>query len=97
VAESERQELPEFADTAAVIAYAGTRGNALETPARSLFPTLDTVLMELAQLPGSRLAQLSGAGPTGFALFETAEAAKSAAACLGERHPDWWIRSTGLV
>jgi 4-diphosphocytidyl-2-C-methyl-D-erythritol kinase len=97
VAESERQELPEFADTAAVIAYAAARGNALEKSARALFPMLDAVLMELAQLPGSRLSQLSGAGPTCFALFETAEAAKSAATCLGERHPDWWIRSTVLV
>jgi 4-diphosphocytidyl-2-C-methyl-D-erythritol kinase len=97
VAESERQELPELADTAAVIAYAAARGNALEKPARALFPMLDAVLMELAQLPGSRLSQLSGAGPTCFALFETAEAAKDAAASLGERHPDWWIRSTGLA
>jgi 4-diphosphocytidyl-2-C-methyl-D-erythritol kinase len=97
VAESERQELPEFADTAAVIAYAAARGNALEKPARALFPMLDAVLTELAQLPGSRLSQLSGAGPTCFALFETADAAKGATACLGERHPDWWIRSTGLV
>jgi 4-diphosphocytidyl-2-C-methyl-D-erythritol kinase len=96
-AERERKELPEFSDTAAVIAYAAARGNALEKPARALFPMLDTILIELAQLPGSRLSQLSGAGPTCLALFETAEAAKSAAARLGERHPDWWIRSTGLV
>ena len=62
-----------------------------------LFPIIDTLLSELGQLAGSRLAQLSGAGPTCFALFETERAAGSAAAALEGRHPDWWIRSTRLA
>jgi 4-diphosphocytidyl-2-C-methyl-D-erythritol kinase len=92
-----RERSPEFSTVADVISYAAARGNALEAPARELFPIIDTLLSELGQLAGSRLAQLSGAGPTCFALFETEQAAASAATELGTRHPDWWIRSTRLA
>lgn len=88
---------PEFSTVDDVISYAAARGNALEAPARELFPIIDTLLSELGQLAGSRLARLSGAGPTCFALFDREQAAASAATELGSRHPDWWIRSTRLV
>ena len=88
---------PEFSNVGDVIAYAAARGSALEAPARTLFPIINTLLSDLDQLAGSRLAQLSGAGPTCFALFETDRAAASAAAALESRHPDWWIRPTRLV
>ena len=88
---------PEFSNVGDVIAYAAARGSALEAPARTLFPIINTLLSDLDQLAGSRLAQLSGAGPTCFALFETDRAAASATAALESRHPDWWIRPTRLV
>jgi 4-diphosphocytidyl-2-C-methyl-D-erythritol kinase len=54
------------------------------------------VLSELRQLDGSLLAQLSGAGPTCFALFETDSKSKAAAAALQARQPTWWIKPTRL-
>ena len=65
--------------------------NGLEAAARTLCPTLAMVLDALASLPGCLLARLSGSGPTGFALFATAEEANVAAASLRRLHPDWWI------
>jgi 4-diphosphocytidyl-2-C-methyl-D-erythritol kinase len=88
---------PEFSTVEQVIAYAAARGNALEEPARELFPIIDTLRSELGQLAGSCFAQLSGAGPTCFALFDTKYSAEDAAAELENRHPDWWIRSTRLA
>jgi len=91
------EDSPEFSTVEQVIAYAAARGNALEKPARELFPIIDTLLSKLGQLTGSRFVQLSGAGPTCFALFDTKRAAESATAELENRHPDWWIRSTRLA
>ncbi len=86
-----------FTEASDVIAYAQARGNALEAPARRLFPAIDEVLVELARLDGCRLAQLSGAGPTCFALFEPNAAAEAGERELVSRNPDWWIRSTRLM
>jgi 4-diphosphocytidyl-2-C-methyl-D-erythritol kinase len=91
------EKSPEFSTVGDVIAYTTARGNALEKPARELFPIVDTLLSELRQLASSRFAQLSGAGPTCFALFDTKDAAENAAAELESRRPDWWIRSTRLA
>lgn len=88
---------PVFSGVSDVIAYAASRGNALEAPARKLFPMIGMLLTELGGLRNSRLAQLSGAGPTCFALFETEDAAASGAAELQSRNPSWWIRSTRLA
>jgi 4-diphosphocytidyl-2-C-methyl-D-erythritol kinase len=96
-ADGRSEKSPEFSTVNQVIAYAAARGNALEKPARELFPIIDTLLSELDQLAGSRFAQLSGAGPTCFALFDTKRAADNAAAELENRRPDWWIRSTRLA
>jgi 4-diphosphocytidyl-2-C-methyl-D-erythritol kinase len=91
------ERAPTFATVSDVIAYAARRGNDLAAPARSLLPIIDTLLGGLSQLTGCRLAQLSGAGPTCFALFETSPAAANAAAELAGRHPEWWIATTRLV
>jgi 4-diphosphocytidyl-2-C-methyl-D-erythritol kinase len=87
---------PSFESTSEVIAYAKARGNDLEAPARSLFPIVETVLAELRRLDGNHLVQLSGAGPTCFALFESKHEAEAAASTLKQRQPGWWIRSTAL-
>jgi 4-diphosphocytidyl-2-C-methyl-D-erythritol kinase len=88
---------PVFASVGDVIRYAALRGNALEAPARQLFPEIGTVISALARLPRSRVAQLSGAGPTCFALFETEHAANTATRMLKSRQPGWWIAQSRLV
>lgn len=88
---------PVFSSIGDVIRYAALRGNSLEAPARQLFPEIINVLSELAKLPRSRVAQLSGAGPTCFALFESEAAAQTGARMLKTRQPNWWVAASRLT
>ena len=76
-------------------ALAGS-GNDLELPARVVMPGVTTVLEALWSCAGVRLARLSGAGPTCFALFDTTTAASQACHDLGRRYPGWWVAATQL-
>ncbi|MBS0252314.1 MAG: 4-(cytidine 5'-diphospho)-2-C-methyl-D-erythritol kinase [Proteobacteria bacterium] len=93
----EPENPPVFSSVGDVIRYAALRGNALEAPARQLFPEIINVLSELAKLPRSRVAQLSGAGPTCFALFESETAAQTGARMLKTRQPKWWVAASRLT
>jgi 4-diphosphocytidyl-2-C-methyl-D-erythritol kinase len=57
--------------------------------------TSDSTLPKLAPLPPEFVA-MSGAGPTCFAVYRSAVAAKAAAQVLKRRHPDWWIVAVSL-
>lgn len=70
--------------------------NALEPAAIEIVPEISDVLGDLAKLPGAKLTRMSGGGPTCFALFDTAEAAKRAAAELSARRPAWWVAASEL-
>jgi 4-diphosphocytidyl-2-C-methyl-D-erythritol kinase len=83
-------------DRAGLMSYLSDRGNDLELPAVALQPVVAEVLEALRQLPGCRLARMSGSGATCFALFDNSNAAAVAARALRERKPDWWVRSTSL-
>ena len=78
-------------DTADLLGTLRRSRNDLEAPARRLLPAIDAVLAALAAAPGCLLARMSGSGPTCFGLFPDAAAARTAAAGLAARHPDWWI------
>ena len=93
---SSKELAPRFSSVHDVIAYAKARGNDLEAPARTLLPIINTVLSDLRQIEGSLLVQLSGAGPTCFALFGSRREAEAGASALRQRQPDWWIRPTRL-
>jgi 4-diphosphocytidyl-2-C-methyl-D-erythritol kinase len=82
--------------TASLLDALAGEANDLEAPARQIMPDIGAVLAELAVEPGARLVRLSGAGPTGFALFDTIAAANAAAAELRARRPRWWIAATVL-
>ncbi|RUO97287.1 4-(cytidine 5'-diphospho)-2-C-methyl-D-erythritol kinase [Hyphomicrobium sp.] len=92
-----KESAPVFSSVRDVFRYAALRGNALEAPARQLIPEINAVVSALAKLPRSRAAQLSGAGPTCFALFETEHAAKTGARILKSRQPQWWVAHSRLV
>lgn len=70
--------------------------NDLEAPAMAVMPVIADVLDALAVLPGMRLARLSGAGPSCFALFDAMKDAEQAAAELRRTKPDWWVVATSL-
>jgi 4-diphosphocytidyl-2-C-methyl-D-erythritol kinase len=80
-----------FADAVALLSFLRETRNDLEAPARLLQPVIGTVLEALAQLPGVRLARMSGSGATCFALFDDEDALAQAAARLRERGAGWWI------
>ena len=81
--------------TAFVTALAKDR-NDLEAPAIALEPAIAEVLSVLHELPGCRLARMSGSGATCFGLFPTNAAATAAARTLRVGYPQWWVRATVL-
>jgi 4-diphosphocytidyl-2-C-methyl-D-erythritol kinase len=68
--------------------------NDLEAPAIDLQPVIAEVLSVLRNLPGCRLARMSGSGATCFGLFDAGEAAEAAARELRVGYPAWWVRAT---
>jgi 4-diphosphocytidyl-2-C-methyl-D-erythritol kinase len=71
-------------------------GNDLMAAALELVPEIGDVRAALAAAPGRLFTGLSGAGPTSFAVFETAEEGAAAAAALRAGHPRWWVAATAL-
>lgn len=80
----------------AVIEWLARQRNDLEAPALSLSPTIGQALAAARDLPGARLARMSGSGATVFALFGTADEAKAAARTAQAAHPAWWVRQIRL-
>lgn len=74
----------------ALIDYLDRTANDLEAPALALVPQVREVLNALRALPGVLLARMSGSGATCFALCESNNAARSAAATLNALQPGWW-------
>lgn len=70
--------------------------NDLEAPARALAPEIGLALSALSATRGALISRMSGSGATCFALFETSEQARAAAADLRHAHPSWWIHPTEL-
>ncbi|MEQ3650176.1 4-(cytidine 5'-diphospho)-2-C-methyl-D-erythritol kinase [Hyphomonas sp.] len=90
------ETVPDLHSPAEVIEWLKDQRNDLEPPAIRLVPEIRDVLDALTVTPGARLARMSGSGATCFALFETIEAARSAARAFERAHPSWWIRATSL-
>ncbi len=77
------------------LAAALTGRNDLEPPARAIAPMIDGVLERLRLQAGVILARMSGSGATCFALFDTVEARRNAAAALAGE--PWWCLETALA
>ncbi|HEX8661862.1 MAG TPA: 4-(cytidine 5'-diphospho)-2-C-methyl-D-erythritol kinase, partial [Brevundimonas sp.] len=93
---ADRPEPPGSWATSAVIDWLSEQRNDLEAPAVALQPVIGEALTAAAQLPGVRLARMSGSGATVFALFDTADQAAAAARRVTETHHDWWVRPAAL-
>jgi 4-diphosphocytidyl-2-C-methyl-D-erythritol kinase len=83
-------QLPDFASAADLIDWLSDQRNDLQDAAMSVEPGITTVLSALSQLPGCRLARMSGSGATCFGLFDSWEAAQLATLQLHEAYPGWW-------
>lgn len=84
---------PPMACLSDVVAAVRSIGNDLEAPARAVMPVVAEVLAAAGSLPGCRVARMSGAGPTCFAILDDAPAAADS---LRSAHPDWWIEPVTL-
>lgn len=85
------ERLPAFAGVAATVDFLASCRNDLQPPAIELAPVIAEVLAALEDLPGCRLARMSGSGATCFGLFEEEGAARAALGTLRESRPEWWI------
>jgi len=72
-------------------------GNDLTQAAIACAPIVADVLETLRQLPGARLARMSGSGPTCFALFNSAAEATAAARQLRAAQIDWWVHDGSIA
>jgi 4-diphosphocytidyl-2-C-methyl-D-erythritol kinase len=82
--------------TAALLDTIARGRNDLEGAAIELEPAIADALAVLRNLPGCRLARMSGSGATCFGLFDSMDAAREAARRLRVGYPDWWVRATAL-
>ena len=83
-------------NAAALLEWLGGHGNDLTQPAIACAPVIADVLKTLGDLPGTRLARMSGSGSTCFALFASAGEAQAAASLLAGKRKDWWVHATVL-
>ena len=88
--------VPPFERVWDLVHWLGNQRNDLQAPAVAAVPEIAGVLDTLEALPDVLLARMSGSGATCFALFDTGDAARRAAAQLSAERPGWWIRATSL-
>lgn len=70
--------------------------NDLEPPAIKVAPAVAEALAAVRAADGCRLARMSGSGATVFGLFDSYEAAASAAKGIRRAQPGWWVKATSL-
>jgi 4-diphosphocytidyl-2-C-methyl-D-erythritol kinase len=86
--------LPRERDEA--IDFLARYGNDLTQAAIACAPVIAEVLMALRALPATRLARMSGSGPTCLALFHSSGEAAAAAQTLAAERKDWWVHATTI-
>ena len=84
-------ELPRWADGAALAGWLAGMRNDLEAPARKLLPEIGTLIDALAHQPGCLLARMTGSGATCFGLFDSENSLTAAAAALKRAGPGWFV------
>ena len=87
---------PRFADRDGLLAFMRVCGNGLAPAAEAVVPEIGAVLAALTSLPQIEYAALSGAGPTCFGVFPSAEAAAAAEAALAAAWPTWWVAASDI-
>jgi len=84
-------------DLDGLVGALAARRNDLEEAAIALVPVIGDVRKQLADLPGARLARMSGSGATCFALFADLVSAQAAEAVLRRARPGWWLAATAVA
>ncbi len=95
--QSQNPPMTPLATSDPLIPWLAAQRNDLQPAAIGLEPQIAVTLAALHSHPHCRLARMSGSGATCFALFPTADHAKTAAQTLKITHPHWWIQATILT
>jgi 4-diphosphocytidyl-2-C-methyl-D-erythritol kinase len=85
-----------FPNGPALVAYMAAEGNDLMPAAIEIEPAIAEVRAALAAVPTCKFVGLSGAGPTCYGIFATAESAAAARETLRAANPRWWVAATTL-
>ena len=78
-------------------AWIAAQRNDLQGPAIALQPLIADVLAALQDTQSCLIARMSGSGATCFALFETDDDRKAAAAAIKQANPSWWVAPTKMT
>lgn len=68
--------------------------NDLAAPAKAIAPVIMHAESALVASEGCLIARMSGSGATCFGLYETEEAAQTAATQIAESNPSWWVKAS---
>ena len=86
-----RSVFKNLTDAAGLAAVLRDHQNTLTVPATKLAPSIASTLAALENSPDCLLARLSGSGPTCFGVFAGEHAARTSAALIASREPEWWV------
>ncbi|MGR3659995.1 MAG: 4-(cytidine 5'-diphospho)-2-C-methyl-D-erythritol kinase [Paracoccaceae bacterium] len=89
-------ELPVWTDATEMCDWLTLQRNDLQASAVRLAPEIQKALDEISKTTGCRLSRMSGSGATCFGLYDSVDLAAEAAHMVQEKHPAWWVKSTGL-
>lgn len=84
---------PKFQHAHELVTFLKTQRNDMQQAAIEICPEIGVVLTELNACEDIMFAQMSGSGATCFAIFETADQAKTASKQLEDLYPNWWIQA----
>jgi 4-diphosphocytidyl-2-C-methyl-D-erythritol kinase len=76
--------------------FIGKSRNDLEPPARVVLPEI-SLASDLLANAGAAIVRMSGSGATCFGIFATIEDAETAATCLRQQRPDWYVQATKTI
>ena len=79
-----------------LVSFLKNRANDLTDAAVKLCPAVEDALYALEQMPGCRLARMSGSGATCFGIFDDLAAAELAASMF-EGPDHWWVKPMALA
>jgi 4-diphosphocytidyl-2-C-methyl-D-erythritol kinase len=88
--------LPKFTTLDDLVSFLADCRNDMQQAAVSLAPDIAGVLQTLAQLPGCKLARMSGSGATCFGIFPDAQSAHAATTALKQVQPTWWVAGAAM-
>ncbi len=71
--------------------------NDLEAAAKDLVPAIGEAIEALKASGAPRLVRMSGSGATCFGLYDTLQAAQTAALQIASRRPNWWVQASRTV